>query len=37
MKALSNVSDETEQKSLMQKSGEIIAKILDKDLETTDT
>ena len=37
MKALSNVSDETEQKSLMQKSGEIIAEILDDDLETTDT
>jgi len=37
MKELSNVSDEAEQKSLMQKSGEIIAEILDDDLETTDT
>jgi len=37
MKALSNVEDETEQKSLMQKSGEMIAEILDDDLDTTDT
>jgi len=37
MKALSNVKDETEQKSLMQKSGEMIAEILDDDLDTTDT
>ena len=37
MKALSNVKDESEQKTLMQKSGEIIAEILDDDLETTDT
>jgi len=37
MKALSNVKNETEQKSLMQKSGEMIAEILDDDLNTTDT
>ena len=37
MKELSAVQDETKQKSLMQKSGEIIAEILDDDLETTDT
>ena len=37
MKELSAVHDETKQKSLMQKSGEIIAEILDDDLETTDT
>jgi hypothetical protein len=34
---LTNVVDKNEQKSLMQKSGEIIAEILDDDLETTDT
>jgi len=37
MKELSAFQDETKQKSLMQKSGEIIAEILDDDLETTDT
>jgi len=37
IKVLSNVKDETEQQSLMQKSGEIIAEILDDDLKTTDT
>ena len=37
MKELSAGQDETKQKSLMQKSGEIIAEILDDDLETTDT
>ena len=37
MAALSNASNETEQKALMQKSGEIIAEILDDDLVTTDT
>jgi hypothetical protein len=37
MKALSAVKDEAEQQTLMQKSGEIIAEILDDDLETTDT
>ena len=37
MKALSTVKDEAEQKDLMQKSGEIIAEVLDDDLETTDT
>jgi hypothetical protein len=35
MKELSTVQDETKQKSLMQKSGGIIAEILDDDLETT--
>ena len=34
---LSTVQDKVEQKSLMQKSGEIIAEILDDDLEITDT
>ncbi len=33
MKELSAVQDETKQKSLMQKSGEIIAEILDDDLK----
>ena len=37
MKVLSNVKDKHEQKALMRKSGEIIAEILDDDLETTDT
>jgi len=35
MKELSAVQDETKQK--LQKSGELIAEILDDDLETTDT
>ena len=34
---LATVQSEPEQKSLMKKSGEIIAEILDDDLETTDT
>jgi len=37
IKTLSNVKDESEQQNLMQKSGEIIAEILDDDLQTTDT
>lgn len=36
IKELSAVKDKSHQKSLMQKSGEIIAKILDDDLQTTD-
>jgi len=34
VKALSNVKNKSEQKNLMQKSGEIIAEILDENLET---
>ncbi len=34
---LSNVKDDKEQKNLMQKSGEIIAEVLDNDLETDGT
>ena len=37
IKILSDVKDESEQQGLMQKSGEIIAEILDDDLKTTDT
>lgn len=37
IKTLSNVKDESEQQNLMQKSGEIIAEILEDDLQTTDT
>jgi hypothetical protein len=37
IKALSNVKDKSEQQNLMQKSGEIIAEILEDDLQTTDT
>jgi hypothetical protein len=37
IKTLSNVKDKREQKALMQKSGEIIAELLDDDLETTNT
>ena len=37
MKVLSNVKDKHEQKALMRKSGEMIAELLDDDLETTDT
>ena len=37
LKELTSIQDEKEQKSLMRKSGEIIAEILDEDLETTDT
>jgi hypothetical protein len=34
VKALSNVSNKDEQKTLMQKSGEMIAELLDKSLQT---
>lgn len=34
---LSIVQDKADQKALMQKSGEVIAEILDDDLQTTDT
>lgn len=34
---LSEITDENEQKSLMQKSGEIISDILGEDMKTTDT
>ena len=37
IKTLSNIKDKREQKALMRKSGEIIAEILDDDLQTTDT
>lgn len=37
IKALSDVRGDKEQKDLMQKSGEIIAEILEDDLVTTDT
>ena len=37
IKTLSNVKDESEQQNLMQKSGEIIAEILEDDLQMTDT
>jgi hypothetical protein len=37
IKTLSNIKDKAGQKPLMQKSGEIIAEILDDDLKTTDT
>jgi len=37
IKTLSNVKDKREQQTLMRKSGEIIAEILDDDLQTTDT
>jgi len=37
IKTLSNVKDKREQQALMRKSGEIIAEILDDDLQTTDT
>jgi len=36
IKTLSNVKDKGKQQSLMQKSGEIIAEILDDNLQTTD-
>lgn len=36
IKELSTVQDKTEQKSLMQKSGELIAEIFDEDLQTSD-
>ncbi len=37
IRTLSNVKDKGEQKALMRKSGEIIAEILDDDLQTTGT
>ena len=37
IKELSDVKDDKKQKVLMQKSGEIIAEILEDDLVTTDT
>ena len=37
IKQLSNVHDRGEQKTLMQKSGELIAEILDDDLQTSDS
>src|SRR3990172_13275566 len=37
IKELTTVKDKSHQQSLMQRSGEIIAKILDDDLQTTDT
>ena len=37
IKELSMVQDKADQKSLMQKSGELIAEIFDDDLQTSDT
>lgn len=37
IKELTTVKDKSHQQSLMRRSGEIIAKILDDDLQTTDT
>lgn len=37
VKELSTLTDDTEQKGLMQRSGELIAEILDDDLETNGT
>ena len=37
IKELSDIKDDKKQKDLMQKSGEIIAEILEDDLVTTDT
>jgi len=37
IKTLSNIKDKTEQQNMMQKSGELIASILDDDLQTSDT
>jgi hypothetical protein len=37
VKALSLSSEKAEQKTLMQKSGKLIAEVLDNDLQTTDT
>jgi hypothetical protein len=37
IKELSTIRDKAEQKSLMQKSGELIAEIFDEDLQTSDT
>lgn len=37
IKELSSIQDKVEQKSLMKKSGELIAEIFDEDLQTSDT
>ena len=37
IKTLSNVKDKHKQQALMKKSGEMIAELLDDDLQTTDT
>ena len=37
IKTLSDITDKTQQKNLMQKSGEIITELLDDDLQTRDT
>ncbi len=37
VKTLSNIKDKKKQQNLMQKSGELIAELLDDDLKTTDT
>lgn len=37
IKELSTIQDKAEQKSLMRKSGELIAEIFDEDLQTSDT
>jgi len=37
IKTLSTIKDKSEQQGLMQKSGEIISKIFDDELHTTDT
>jgi len=37
IRTLAEITDKNEQKDLMQKSGEIIAEILEDDLQTTDT
>ncbi len=37
VKALSEVKDDAEQKGLMQRSGELIAQVLDEDLATNGT
>lgn len=37
IKELSTVQDKADQKSLMKKSGELIAEIFDDDLQTSDT
>ncbi len=37
IKTLAEITDKKEQKDLMQKSGEIIAEIMEDDLQTTDT
>jgi len=37
MKELSNIQDKGEQQALMQRSGELIAEVLDDDLAVTDT